>query len=266
MNRLLFFLALLTCGTAHGQMMQQAVAPMPHYPLNTWTYKGMCYFNSASTSLGINCTGGGSSCAVNTANCTITTTGTGGASIIDKGDTIICDINGNNYSGASGVTISSITGGETWVHPSGYANWIANAGSSDVNYALSAVGGETSLTVTNSGNSAGDQSFSCIFAHWGGTGGVTLDGTPATVVTSACTTTCTGPTLTLSGTHDFVFALFAPQNNATSVNAPYSVLAQFPFGDGIAPAVNVASWTTPVFVQSVSAQTTIVGATAFKGQ
>lgn len=263
MRKLLVSLFFFAATALSAQVAMQAVVATPHYALNAWTFKAECYGNSAATVQGINCVGGATTCAVNTTSCGIKTQGNGGGSVIDVGDTVICAINGNNYSGTGVSTISSISG-ETWVlGTSGFytARWISNAGSQDMAYVLRAVGGETSLSNTTSVSNSGDQSMTCVIGHWGGN--TAAFDNAVSVITAACTS-CSGSSMTLSGTNDFALSMFAPQNNATAVNSPWSANAVFPFGDGIAP-LRLFTWTTPVFTQSVSAQTTVVGTTAIKG-
>jgi hypothetical protein len=206
---------------------------------NTWTYKNLFYYDNTGAGTG------GSTCTTGTSACTVTVSG------IAVNDSLIACIIADNYGSTSGLSISSING-ETWTNCTNCTAWIASAGSVACQYVLRVVtGSETSFTATLSGNTVSINAFFVVDASWSGPT-VALD-TSNSITSSSCSTACLGPALTLSGTADFGVAEATANSSIVSVNSPWSTLLKIYDANGMAPVINMATWTTPSWSQGSTA-------------
>ncbi len=188
------------------------------------------------------------------ATCTLTVTSTGAGHLL-----VITAI---QTSGAADF-ISSVSGGGTWVVPSG-ANTCqgsnAAVGAVSCAYVLSSSAGTTSVVITWSGTFA---AFATFYEVTYSGGSVAVD-KQDTAFNSSSSTSQPGPTLSITGTSDAIFqsiTLFT--GNVTAIDSSYVNFHSYVNFSGSANILNAASGTGPTWTLSASASA-FVGAIAFK--
>jgi hypothetical protein len=183
------------------------------------------------------CPASGTTCAV-----TVTSTGTGNILI----STSIKD------SASNTTTISSVSGGGTWTHPTGANGVDASAGSSDSAYNLSSTSGATSITLTMSAASA--TIWTACVREYSLTGATAAFDTTANRDQSTAATSFAGATLTLTGTNDLIVQYGTDTGACSAISGTgYGNFGQTgntaPNGNCIGDALNVSvgtanTWTT----------------------
>lgn len=188
------------------------------------------------------------------------------------GDAIVVHI---QYFAGSQLTLSSITCGGTACTGGNAFTIISGAGTAAgydatdqlgdmAAYLLSAPSGITSITGNWSGNPFSEisvRTYRCA----GGT--ITFDTSNSGVVTCTSSTCPAGPTLTLAGTNDTIFASASANNEANSVSAPYGN-GTFDAGSGWAWAdrLNTGSGTGATFGTGHVSDVHFLGSIALKCQ
>lgn len=205
-----------------------------------WTFIQSKYFDSRGSG------SGGSSCANTGATCTVT------VSSVTAGHILIAY--GQNDA-ASSNALSSVSG-ETWTDCSACQS-LSTGIQIDVQYVLSATGGETSFTCNF--NSAPISYESCAVIELAHSGTVSFD-TGGTTNSASCPTPCTGVGLTLAGTSEAVIQLAIPYTvNITSVSSPYTAMCinNGCGGPSSAYLLNTSSGTAPSWAYTGSQQLTM---------
>jgi hypothetical protein len=158
----------------------------------------------------------------------------------------------------SGITISSISGGGTWVHPGSCSasEPTGGGGSSDVAYMLSSTSGTTTVSVTLSG-APGAVVITFAEVAYGGSMALDVCGTR---VQPTAATSVAGVALTLTGTNDIMFQVVNPAGSCSSVSGSYT--AWFNAGAGSAYLLNTTSGTAPTW--TCTSGTAALSAIAFK--
>lgn len=110
-------------------------------------------------------------------------------------------------------TFVSISAGGTFVHPGTCSFQSTSNLYVDCGYVLAATGGVTSITVTLSGTFGGAIEIDEV--SYTGAGAITLDGTPTGNALTTCTSCAVVP-LTITGTSDYVWRMFAVDNTPTN--------------------------------------------------
>lgn len=120
----------------------------------------------------------------------------------------------------SGVTLSSLSGGGTWVHCTGCASCTTLATCVDFYYVLSSTSGATSITATVSttGNARG-----AIFYELPFTGSSVQFDAANTLSSTTSGTTNTGPVLTLSGSNDAIIQGLQASAAISGISSPYTL-------------------------------------------
>lgn len=202
-----------------------------------------------------NSCGGGATCAV-----TVTSTTAGNLLVAF----------GANNTGANNLVFSSMTGEGTWTHCSGGHVATLNAGSTtfyqvDCAYILSATGGTTSLTWTWSA-SAGKSTIEIIeVSRTSGSWALDVNG----ILGDASCTTCASPTLTLSGSNDYIFQYSGlTASTLSAISGSYTSPADF-ITSGLNGYAGFAGWNGGTSGASVNwtgspTDTLPTGAIAFK--
>lgn len=212
---------LLALASASGQ---QSFWAMNHKvsASKTWTLVQYAYYDSYGDGSGSNCTSTGSSCTTNL------------STPVAAGDKLII---ATQIMSSSEVTLSSISG-ETLSPCSSCTSYTRLT--SSMGYVLSATGGETSITCYLSG--AATSYNVCLVFDFHYTGSSASYDTAANDSISDCPASCTGPSLTLSGSNDAVVQITSPSAwDFTSITAPYTL-----FGDSAA-GVGVSSGAAPTW-------------------
>lgn len=237
-------IALLGAFSFLGQYTIPAHTGATAHSAGTWAIVQFKYWSSSGAG-----TGGGT-CLVAGTTCAVT------VSAVGAGHALICF---SNMGHTLSATLSSCSG-ETTTSAPNFFSWNSSDGGQDARYVLSAAGGETTVTCTQSSIS-GLNSCGIFEASYSGPS-VSYDNSNHSTPT-ACTS-CAGQTLTLTGTNDFIMAAMNPGLNVTAVSSPYSLNAGFSDDYGVAAAVNLSSGTGPTWTQSGSAAIQ-VAALALKG-
>lgn len=194
-------------------------------------------------------------CTPNIASCSLTATTTAGDTLI------MCAV--AYRTGTPAQTLSSATG-DTFTHPTGVYNTV-NASDPqyfDCVYRLSATG-VTSGTFTwtwTGGNISNGMRVWLFESKWSGSS-VAFDNTN-NASDSACTS-CAAPSLTISGTNDFVVQIGNPLDAMSAISGGYT--GDFSSGWGAAYLTGVASYSAPSWTQGASMAAS-VGVIALKGQ
>lgn len=192
------------------------------------------------------CKDGGTGCTVTTqrncvtssATCTITVGSAAGGSV----GTVCVQI------GASTGSLSTVTGGGTWVVDASSRGTDATLNAAvQCAHNLNMTAATTSVVCNWSAALAGNQ---CQYFNFSGTGSTfTLDTSNNVDDTVACTTTCAGVALTLTTSNNYI--LIQAQNGATASAINQSYTAVFVNGDGIAYKINqTTAGTTPNWTQT----------------
>jgi hypothetical protein len=179
------------------------------------------------------------------------------------GDVILITDYGSNAVNLSSATCSASCGG-TWVAPANCNATQATTGEVNCMYAIGVNAGLTSITATLSGS---DGSVILNIREYHVTSGtISAETVPApTLITSGSPcTSCTAPTVTLSGTDDIVISLAATQGTASAIASPFGNFAPQPDGDAIGDHLNTNSGSGGVFTQTSGAATLL--SIAFKAQ
>lgn len=180
---------------------------------------------------------------------TVTSTGTGHLLVITA----------TQFSGAANY-ISSVSGGGTWVVPTGANYQMANAccGAVSSAYVLSSTSGTTSITVTWNGTFAALLDF----REFSFTGGSTSLDTGATLYDSVAGTSQPGPALTLSGSSDAIMQSSVCESGPNAIDGSY-IGTYFAGFSGYAYKINTGSGTAPNWTLPASGRCT-TSAIAFK--
>jgi hypothetical protein len=172
------------------------------------------------------------SCA--SANCNVTVTSTG------AGHSIIVGVVMN-----SNVTISGVIGGGTYtLCGANCQKGNGTTGFTDMAYTLSSTSGTTTIEIDLSAGSSG------VAYAWelSSTSTITFDVGNSILQTTNCTS-CTGASLTLTGSNDFIAAIASCGGTCSAVT-PYTADNAFTAGDGQAHSLNTSSGTAPTWTQS----------------
>jgi hypothetical protein len=221
--------------------LRQYVSPMKNkgIPAATWTLTQHPHnFTCSGTSSG------------NVA-CTVTATSTGAGHLLIL---LSSAYEGQNAGNNTAPSYVSASGDSTWTHcPSSYANIqysTNNFEATDCAYVLSSAGGATSFTFTWS-YPTGTQ-FSNIDVEFlevvRSTGSATYD--TGNNTTSSCATSCAGPTLTLTGSSDYIAQWTGADATINSVSGAYTNPADIDTSNvvgGFAGALNQSSGTGPTW-------------------
>jgi hypothetical protein len=178
-------------------------------------------------------------CATSTTTCTITVGSTTGASVA-----VVCV-----QIGGSTGSLSSVTGGGTWV-----VDASSRGTDATLNEAVQCAHNLNMTAATTSvvcNWSAGFNGNECQYFNFSGTGSsFTFDTANSVDDTTACTS-CAGVGLTLTTSNNYI--LIQSQNGATASAINQSYTAVFVNGDGFAYKINqTAAGTTPNWTQTSS--------------
>lgn len=182
-----------------------------------------------------------SACTTNSSTCAVTVASTGSGHVIFIG--LLGEI--------ASMTISSVSGGGAYTHPSACAASESgtNVRASDCAYTLASTSGTTSITVTrNSSTSsawhicAAEVSFtaSSVSVDTGNANGNTNTSTSAS-------TSATGVTLSILGSNDVIFQILSG-GTPTAINESYAGV--FAAATGSATLINTTTGTAPTWTQS----------------
>ena len=173
--------------------------------------------------------------------------------------------------GANTYSSSAPTGEGTWTHCTGCENYYHGAGTNwfatEAWYILSATGGSTSLTfnlVNASSCCVGYQDAVVIEVHRS-TGTAVVD-TQAIIAGVLSSTACNGPTLTLTGTNDYIVQWAAMGETPSALASPFTApsLLDASNVEGVfGGAINQTSGAAVTFVQTPAGACTMA-ALAFK--
>ena len=210
-----------------------------------WSVVQHTYFNSTP-----GCNG--------TATCSITVSSTGSGHVLV--------LEGSLYNNVSHLTLSSISGGGTWVQCNACTEqFTPSAGiyfDNIVGYVMSSSSGTTSVTMNISANAT---YWSLEFTELALSAGTPYyyTGGATGYATASCNTTCVGPSLTLNGTNAAVLQMAATVGAVSSISggAGYSLDLDYQ-SFGFAYAVNTNNGTGPTWTVS-PAGSTAVSAIAF---
>lgn len=195
-------------------------------------------------------------CVAAVCTLTVPSTGTGNGLIVQA----------MNTNGVS--SISTVTGGGTWVVPAGCHVTSGPVGGQDAAYALSSSSGTTSVVITFSA-SPGDTALFYREVSWSGSS-ISFD--VCGTASRASATTSAGPTLTLTGTSYSIGQICSQDSGRpTSITSPYNTnfvnvndaAASLGFTAGTV-ALNQSAGTAPTWTLSASAAT-LVQALSLKG-
>lgn len=210
-----------------------------------WTFKQSVYFDSRGSGSGSNCSNTGATCTVN-----VTSIGSGHILIVY----------GQNDAGSPNA-LSSVSG-ETWTDCTACQS-LSTSIQIDVQYVLSATGGETSFTCNF--NSAPLSYESCAVIELAHSGTVSFDTGGTT--NSNCASPCSGVGLTLAGTSEAVIQLAIPNTTLiSSVSSPYTsmCLNNSCGGPSSAYLLNTSSGSAPTWTYTGS-QNIVLSALAISG-
>jgi hypothetical protein len=244
MRKLLFFLlALCLCASAAAQqILPQIFQTQPSGGgSNTWT-----------TSTGWSTTGTTSSSLTCSPACTAMTVPT---TVV--GDLVTIEL----FNVAGGVSISSVSGGGTWVVPGGTSCNASQAGAGHVHCAfmLGAASAVTSITITMTGSQGGN--FFNIRSYHPSSTTAVAETVPAGTTSSSCSNNCNAPSVTLTGTSDVIVSTIATGDSGCSAASPFGNFTA-PDGDGMADNLNTSSGTGAVFTQGNSCPTAAASSAA----
>jgi hypothetical protein len=191
------------------------------------------------------CRDGGTGCTTTTqrvcqgsaASCNITVGSTTGGSV-----GVVCA-----QTGQAAFTLSSVTGGGTWVvDAASLGSDATSATSVECAHNLNMTAATTSVVCNISGAFAGNQ---CQYLNFTGTGSsFTLD-TANNVDDSAACTACTGVALSLTTSNNYILVQSQSGTTGSAINQSYT--AMFLNGDGIAYKINqTVAGTTPNWTQT----------------
>jgi len=173
-----------------------------------------------------------SACASSTCTVTVTSTGAGHGIIV-------------GIAMSSNVTISSVSGGGTYTLCGvGCQKGNATTGWTDMAYTTNSTSGATGITITFSAGASG------VAFAWevSSSSTISFDVVGGVLQTTNCTS-CTGASLGLTGSNDFIAAIASCGGTCSAVT-PYTSDNSFPSGDGQAHALNTGSGTAPTWTQS----------------
>ena len=231
-----------------GLLSASLYAQMLPTPAVTWPHNG----GATTFAMTRYTTSGGISCTTNPCSSTVTM-GPSNLVVFTAG-----------YTAASQLTLSSITGGGTWVVPSGCATWDSSSSYGTlVGYNLSSTAGSNqSITVNLSGTPTQAYQF---FSEWQASKTPAFDacGTPAT--DSACTT-CTGLAITITGTQDALVQIGISPTRRVTAQTGYTAFTALPASASIPANAGMTNATTapaPSFTLSASGRL-VLSAIAFK--
>jgi hypothetical protein len=168
-------------------------------------------------------------------SCAVTVTSTGAGHII-----VVGTMTTNN------VTISSISGGGTYTHCSNCATGDATSGWVDMSYTASSTSGATTITANMSAN--GGSTWVAVVWEESSTLAFSFDASNNHDDTANCTS-CTGTSLTLTGSNDAIFTIASCGGTCSAITT-YTSDGSFPGGDGSAHLYNTNSGTAPTWTQS----------------
>jgi hypothetical protein len=198
----------------------------------------------------------------NSTSCSITVSSTGSGHL---GVIWIISQNG------TGSSISSVSGGGTWVVPSPGTSACSNntIGASLCAYNLSLSSGVTSISITTNGFMF-DSVIEFLEYSWTGGGSATLDTQSSTAGTGVFNTSWPGQSLTLSGSSDVIVqGISLSDGPCSSITSPYTNPADFTASSagtgwlGIGGSINTSSGSAPTWSCS-STELESTGAIAFK--
>lgn len=204
-----------------------------------WASVQFKYWNNAGTG-----TGGGT-CLIGATTCAVT------VSAVGAGHTLIFWTNTGHTLSAS---LSSVSG-ETTVSAPSFFSWSSADGGQDARYVISATGGETTFTCTQSSIS-GLNSCGVFEASYSGSTPTYASSNTSTIGTNC--TACSGQSLT-GNSNALVLQVFNPNNTVTAVNSPFSTHAGFTDDYGVAFAVGISATTLPTWTQTTSAKGQVAG-------
>jgi hypothetical protein len=208
----------------------------------TWSTKDSAYLSGT----GCNASSG------TTCNLTISSTTAGWSAVV----TIWTQTSGSLAGGA--VTDNASGGSSTWVDAANVDN--GSSGSVHMWYCLSLRAGATQVSVAVSNNSARAISY---YAAGHSTATGAFD-TSATTSLTGSATTHAGPTLTLTGSNDFiVHATQGLTQGASSIDSSYQVDASTSTTKRMAWLINTGSGTGPTWTYA-GATTAVLAAVAIK--
>ena len=234
---------------------QEVIVALRHNTGTTWTVvQGVLAGCPTSTGAG-------------TKPCTVTVASTTPGNLL-----IFLDAFEYGSLGANTYSSSAPTGEGTWTHCTGCENYYSGAGTSwmatEAWYILSATGGSTSLTfnLVNApcAGCAGYQDAVVIEVHRA-TGTAVLD-TQAIIAGVLSSTACNGPTLTLTGTNDYIVQWAAMGEVPSALASPFTAPSLLDASDveGVfGGAINQTSGAAVLYSQSPAGSCTMA-ALAFK--
>lgn len=149
----------------------------------------------------------------------------------------------------TGVACTSSACG-TFVRSTGAASYsVPTSLGTEMGSIVSTTSGGTTVTVTMSASPTIGWDFNVREYSYSGASMSFDSGNSGSI--AACTTACTGPTLTLSGTNDVIMQEIAPNASCSAVASPF-INGQFTTnGDGYADQLNTASGTGPTWTCSL---------------
>jgi hypothetical protein len=146
------------------------------------------------------------------------------------------------------VTLSSISGAGTWVHPKECPAYARGSASTDLAYNLSTTGGTTLISVRISGtiNDAYIEFLEYSFEA----SEASFDVCGSTAISGALNPR--GVSLAPAGTNDVIVQIIASGSHASDISSPYKDPADFPGGYGIGGSINTTSGKAPTWTMSNS--------------
>jgi len=190
-------------------------------------------------------------CTTNPCTITVSSTGSGHLGIV-----VIFDYTHH-------TVISSVSGGGTWVHPTGSSSCNEYANSSDVDcaYTLSTTSGATSITLSF-GTTPGPYA-AAEYGEWSYTASPASFDAAGVATTSSNTNPQTAVALTLTGSNDLIVQFLSGTWAATAISSPYTSQANFTNGYGFAGAINTTSGSAPSWTMNNTGAGVVMGAIAF---
>jgi hypothetical protein len=148
-------------------------------------------------------------------------------------------------------TVSSVSGGGTWVHPAGCAGTDSTAGSSDVAYSLSSTSGATTVTVTHTLTSMSDV---VNFAEYSFTGtSVSFDACNNRDQSTAAANIAGATLGSLTGTNDVIVQIGSFAGTASGCGSQGGTNGNpsaFPTGDAFCGFINTTTTTANTYASS----------------
>ncbi len=179
-------------------------------------------------------------CSTNPCNLTVSSTGSGHVIVV----WVISSVN---------QTISSVSGGGTYIHCLNCAAGNGTTGYVDMSYTTSSTSGTTSISITMSSSSPGAPVGMYEFST---TGTPAFDVSGSLIDSSNCTS-CLAPSLTQTGTNDAGVGVASCGQACSGVSGSgWTNDNSNPTGDGVISTVNMTSFVRPSFTQSPTGQLT----------